>query len=89
MGALAVALARECYFGEDVMRWGSVGGRGRGTTLPHYGIRSIRRVIFSMCPSYHNDTQRFEEIVWRKCKDALNHACNKYRCSPAFTSQQM
>ena len=40
------------------MRGGSMGGRGRGTIpLPHDGISNI----FSMCPSYHNNTQGFEE----------------------------
>ena len=32
MGALAVALARECFLGENVMKRSSVGGRGHATT---------------------------------------------------------
>jgi hypothetical protein len=42
MGKLAVALARECIFGVDVMKSGSVGGKGPGTTqLPSRGMGEI------------------------------------------------
>ena len=80
MGKLAVTLARECFFGVEVMATSSVGGKGPGTTpLPNQGIQEIRRVIFSLCPAYHNNEAKFEETIWRKCKTALNHACLKCR----------
>ena len=83
MGKLAVALARECYFGIEVMRSGSVGGRGPGTSpLPVEGLEKLRQVIFSLCPNYINNDTMFEEVIWNKCKTAINHACLKYRTKP-------
>ena len=79
-GALAVALAKHSFFGAELMKISSVGGKGPGTRpLPEQGMKDIRKVIFSLCPGYHNDLQKFEEYVWRKCKSALNHACNRLR----------
>ena len=79
MGALAVALAREAYFGEGIMCVSSVGGRGPGTTLlPNEGMERIKK-FFSVCPSYHDDTQKLNKLIWSRCKIAINHACNRYR----------
>lgn len=80
MGALAVALARECYFGKDVMRGASVSGKGPGTApLPSDGMGELQQVILSLCPSYQNDMTAFSENIWSKCRDAINHACSSYR----------
>ena len=65
MGKLAIALARECFFGKDVTSSCSVGGRGPGTTpLPEQGMSNICRVIFSLCPAYLNQEAVFKETVW-------------------------
>ena len=80
MGRLAVALARECYFGKEIMKISSVGGKGPGTRpLPSKEMEDIRSAIFSLCPHYHSNLVEFENIIWSKCKTAINHACNKYR----------
>ena len=80
MGKLAVALARECYFGTAIMTTSSVGGKGPGTQqLPDEGMNEIHKVIFFLCPAYHNQEAAFEEMIWQKCKTAINHACLKYR----------
>ena len=80
MGALAVALARECYFGKSVMRCATVGGKGPGTAaLPSEGMRQLQQVIISLCPAYQNDMKAFNERIWSKCRDAINHACSHYR----------
>ena len=80
MGALAVALARECFFGEAVKSRSSVTGRGPGTTpLPPEGISEIKKVVLSLYPNYQSDMAKFEQSIWVKCRAALNHACNKYR----------
>ena len=73
MGALAVALARECYYGEDVMR-GVQWVEGVDELLRyHMTHQNIHRVIFCLCPPYHNNTQKFDQCIWRKCKDTINH----------------
>ena len=80
MGALAVALARECFFGKSVMKKSSVFGRGPGTiALNSTALVELKKCIFSLCPAYHGDMPTFEKMVWRKCVAAINHACNKYR----------
>ena len=79
MGALAVALARECFFGEDVMRRSSVGEWSVGTSpLVCEGLEEIKKVFFS-CNEFQNNKPGFEREVWCKCKAAIDHACNKYR----------
>ena len=88
MGALAVALAKHSFFGAQLMRTSSVGRKGPGTrSLPEQGMKEIRKVnLFSLsAPGYHNDLQKFEECVWRKCKAALNHACNRLSSSCGST----
>ena len=64
-GDSKIALARECFFGKDVMSSCSVGGRGPGTTpLPEQGMSDICRVIFSLSPAYLNQEAVFKETVW-------------------------
>ena len=80
MGALAVALAKQSFFGIEIMCSSSVGGKGPNTKpLPEERLRAIKRIIFSLCPCYHNDIQKFELVIWNKCKTALNHSCNRLR----------
>ena len=80
MGKLSVALARESIFGKDMMGTCSVGGKVHGISpLPADGLQKIRRIIFSLCPAYHNNEAVFEDTVWSKCKTAINHACVKHR----------
>ena len=75
MGALSVALARESFFGENLMKKSSVGGQGLGTApLPWEGMEEI---IFSLCTDFHNDKSRFEKDIWSKCKSVINRACNE------------
>lgn len=65
MGALAVALARECFYGEEDMRRSSVTGRDPGTSaLPPEGMSEIKKLVLSLCPNYHNDM--LNDCIWAK-----------------------
>ena len=79
MGYVAVALARDAIFGENIMRASTVDGKGSLRALPVEGLQEIHRTIFSLCPSFHHNAAEFDSKVWLKCKAALNHACNRLR----------
>jgi hypothetical protein len=80
MGQLAVLLAKESFFGREVMAGATVLGMKPGTqALPKEGIGEIKKIIFSLCSDLHNDRVAFEKSVWNKCKDAINHACYNVR----------
>ena len=79
MGRLAVALARESFFGEATMGVSTLSGKGTLKALPVDGITQIHDIILSVCPAYHHNLVNFEKIVWSKRKAAINHACNSLR----------
>ena len=78
MGELAAKLARECFFGKDLMRQSTVMGFKDFPALPANGVQALKQTILSVCPDYHCNPHGFES-VWRKCIDAFNHACSKLR----------
>ena len=78
VGSLAAKLAREAYFGKDLMTKCSVfGARGRPSLpapqLKHMKSFLINRFKFNKAP------QEFEPH-WKFCIDAINHSCNFLRC---------
>ena len=78
LGRLAVALARESFFGEATMAVCTVSGKGPFKALPAEGMDEIYHIVLSQCPDLH--VEDFEK-VWGKCKSPINHACNCLRAS--------
>jgi len=78
MGELAAKLARESFFGKELMRRSTVMGHKEYPALPADRVNALKQTILSVCPDYHCNPHGFES-VWRKCIDSLNHACSKLR----------
>ena len=78
MGELATKLARESFFGKELMQRSTVMGFKEFPALPADGVQALKGTILSVCPDYHCNPHGFEGI-WKKCVDAINHACSKLR----------
>ena len=79
MGRLAVLLAKESFFGRDVMAHSTVSGlKSETKPLPKMEIMEIKKIIYSLC-SGSCDQQVFDKTIWCKCKDSINHACNSHQ----------
>ena len=78
-GSLAVKLAREAYFGQDVMRKCTVRGSRGLPGLPSTELCQLKQTIFSVFPQYWPNPVEFEP-VWVKCSAAIGQACKAIRC---------
>ena len=78
MGQMAVKLAREAYFGEQIMLKCTVYGSTNLESLPIEKVLQLKCNILLLLPEYACNPHMFEPI-WRKCVDAINHACCKLR----------
>ena len=73
---LAVKLAKECYFGVELMKRCTVRGTREHDGLPPDkldDLKSFLRYIFPKC-----NTPEFEK-VWKNCTDAIGQCCNSLR----------
>ena len=61
MTTLAVALAREAFFGEEVMAQCTAKGFGGKPGLPHKEMMSLKEEIHKLYPNYWNNPLVFEE----------------------------
>ena len=75
MTTLAVALAREAFFGEEVMAQCTTKGHGGKPGLPHKELMLLKEEIRKLYPNYWNCLVVFEE----KCYEQISQACNRVR----------
>jgi hypothetical protein len=78
MTTLAVALAREAFFGEDVMARCTAKGYGGKPGLPHKEMMLLKEEVRRLYPNYWNSPHVFEE-KWNKCSEQISQACNRVR----------
>lgn len=78
MGELAAKLARESFFGAQVMARSTVYGNKGMAPLDQAKVAELKNVLFCLFPQYTCTPHLFEP-VWKKCIDALNHACSSER----------
>ena len=78
MGELAAKLAWESFFGKDLMQKSTVMGFKDFPPLPADSVNTLKQTTLSVCPHYQCNRHGFEGI-WKKCVDAINHACSKLR----------
>ena len=53
-------LARESFFGKDLMRQSTVLGFKEFPALPEDGVQALKQTILSVCPDYHCNPHGFE-----------------------------
>ena len=78
MGTLTNILARECFFGEDVMSKCTTHGYGGKPGLLYSELMELKNVIRRSYPKYHYAAHDFE-LAWSKCAEALSQGCNRLR----------
>ena len=64
---LGVKLARESFFGEDVLAQCTVMGFGK---LPTEELNELKQTLFSLFPRYWSNPVDFES-VWKNCAESL------------------
>jgi hypothetical protein len=76
--SLALILARECFFGEDVMIQCTPQGGSDKPGLPHAELMQLKEEIRKTFPQYWNAPQEIE-YIWSKCLGSIGQACKRLR----------
>lgn len=77
-GTLAVKLAREVYFGSQVMSKCTVSGCRGLPGLPTAELGELKQTLFLQFPQFWKNPVEFEPL-WSKCVEAINQSCKKIR----------
>ena len=77
-GILAVRLAREVYFGTQVMSRCTVSGLHELPGLPIEELSELKHTVFLQFPQFWQKAVEFEPL-WSKCCDAINLSCKKLK----------
>ena len=75
---LATKLARDAYFGAEVLRRCTVMGCREQPGLPIQELNELKQAIFSKFPQFWSNAVEFEEI-WVHCTDAIGQLCKRLR----------
>ena len=78
IGGLAVKLARECYFGQELMSKCTVFGFKNLPALPKDRLSQLKQKLSSLHPDLITSPVEFEGY-WKKAIDSMNHAMAKQR----------
>ena len=85
IGTLAVKLAREAIFGEDVMARCTVAGERGLPGLPTAELQQLKQVLFMQFPVA---PQEFESL-WKTSAAAVGQACKRLRSKTVPTPENM
>ena len=75
---LAVKLAKESFFGDDIMVQCTVAGYGKYPALPAKGMNCLKQTVFKLFPKYWSNPVEFEK-TWKDCAEAVGQACKRLR----------
>ena len=78
VSTLAVRLARESFFGEDVLRRCTVSGHRDLPGLPLKELNELKQTIFNCFPCFWKTPVEFEGL-WAKCAEAIGQAAKGAR----------
>ena len=70
-------LAKDAFFGEEVMARCTVAGERELPGLPTDELQRLKHTIFMLFPEFWNSPQEFEP-QWKVCTDAIGQACTRY-----------
>ena len=76
VGLLAITLAREAIFGNEIMAECTPTGTKNKKALPQKELFQIKLAIFQLYPNFWLEPERFED-VWRVCHTAIQQACGR------------
>jgi hypothetical protein len=78
IGTLATKLAKEAFFGDDVLVQCTVSGKRDYQGLPVEEFMQLKHAVHMQFPQYWNSPQEFEPL-WTKCKASIGQACKQLR----------
>ena len=84
VGTLAVKLAKDAFFGEDVMAQCTVAGERDLPGLPSKELQQLKNALFMQFPDYWRAPQEFEPL-WKEATAAIGQACKRVRRSKNIT----
>lgn len=79
IGTLAVKLASESFFGNEVLKKCTVMGLRDFPALPTKELNELKQVIFSLFPKYWNNVAEFEFKIWNLCSNSIGQLCKRLR----------
>ena len=80
---LAVRLAKEAFFGPEIMIKCTVRGVGSHHALPKTELSKLKNLLCDLAlPRLVDRRVEFEEI-WKNCVNAIGQACKQYRIDAA------
>ena len=77
-GKLSVKLAKEAFFGEEVMRQCTPLGMRGLPALPKEELACLKTTLIGLFPAYRRNPAEFEE-VWESCIVSIQQACKRLR----------
>ena len=77
---LSVKLARDSYFGKEVMVCCTVRGLSGFHALPVQPLKDLKRYLLQICVPSLTTTLEFE-AVWKNCIEGIGQACKALRAS--------
>ena len=77
-GTLALKLAKQCLFGEDVLRRCTPLGTPTLPALPRAEMMQLKAIMLQQFPQYWNCVEEFEPI-WKQCLEAVQQCCKRLR----------
>lgn len=83
IGTLAVKLARQSFFGDDIMKCCTVQGIREFPALPSVELGQLKQTLFQLFPQYWKNPAEFES-VWSTCIDCVGQACKRLRSKVAI-----
>ena len=76
---LALKLAKEAYFGPEVMKHCTVKGNSGFYALPEEELASLKKYIFKLAlPRYVSNRYEFEQL-WKECTNSIGQGCKHSR----------
>lgn len=78
VGTLATKLAREAYFGEDVLAKCTVAGDRGLPGLPIEELRQLKQTLFAQFPTYWRSPHEFEPL-WTTATTSVGQLCKRLR----------
>ena len=78
IGTLAAKLAREAYFGEDVLAKCTVSGDRDLPGLPIVELQQLKQTLFAQFPAYWRSPHEFEPL-WSTATTSIGQLCKRLR----------
>ena len=78
VATLSVKLAKDAYFGSEVLAKCTVMGERELPGLPRTELSEMKKILFLQFPNFWQSKQQFEPL-WKLCVDAVGQLCKRER----------